>query len=248
VTLVEHFRQYYEVRRAVNRLELKDCYKIRHRVFCKELSYFDGDADGFELEQDDFDSHSEHVLLVHKLSAKPVACVRIIHTDPTAPEKPLPYEEVFVDHLDRDNFDPDKFLPGQITEFSRLAVLPEFRNPRKRDNSLPENYDLLDSCESPMIPLALFSIITSLFFSSEADYGVAMMERSLAGLIRRSGIRCESIGERVKHCGWRSPFLFERETIIRGVNTEFSDLFREIDKTLVQTRQGFIDSQQLIYA
>lgn len=241
MTLLEHFEKFYDVRRAFSKEDMELCFRIRHSVFCRELNYFD--ADDYEIEVDEYDAHSEHALLFHKPSGQAVACARIIGGSLLAPEKPLPYETVFKESLNRDQFDPDVFLPGKIIEFSRLAVLPEFRGQVKRDSTLPENADLLESCKAPVVLLGLFSICVSLFVNSEAEYGAAMMEPRLAQLIKHAGFRFEEIGDPVKHCGWRSPFLFEREVFMRGINKEVSDLFREIDKRLSEDKANSLSTQ-----
>lgn len=244
MTLLDHFEKFYDVKRAYSDHDLERCYRIRHRVFCRELNYFD--ADDYEIEVDEYDAHSEHALLLHRPSGQAVACARIIGGDLKNPEKPLPYEEVFHDSLNREIFDPDVFLPGKIIEFSRLAVLPEFRGQVKRDAALPENADLLESCKAPVVLLGLFSICVSLFVNSEAEYGAAMMEPRLAQLIKQSGFRFEEIGDPVKHCGWRSPFLFEREIFMRDINTQVSDLFREINARLCEDKANFLAGDETV--
>ncbi|WP_299976489.1 PEP-CTERM/exosortase system-associated acyltransferase [uncultured Pseudoteredinibacter sp.] len=234
MTLLDHFKKFYDVKRAFSPQDLEQCYRIRHSVFCRELNYFD--ADDYEMEVDEYDAHSEHALLLHKPSGRAVACARIIGGSMEMPEKQLPYETVFKDHLNRELFDPDVFLPGKIIEFSRLAVLPEFRGQVRRDATLPENADLLEACKAPVVLLGLFSICVSLFVNSEAEYGAAMMEPRLAQLIKHSGFKFEEIGDPVKHCGWRSPFLFEREVFMRNISREVSDLFREIDQRLCEDK------------
>ncbi|MCV6615223.1 MAG: PEP-CTERM/exosortase system-associated acyltransferase [Cellvibrionaceae bacterium] len=246
MTLLEHFIKFYDVRRAFTGADLEACYRIRYQVFCRELNYFD--AESYNKEVDDYDAFSEHALLIHRLSHRPIACTRIVGVDPSQPERPLPYEEVFKDHLDRANFDPDVFLPGQVTELSRLAVLPDFRSDHKRNKQLPENADLLQSCHTPIVPLALFCITVALFLCSEADYGMAMMEPKLAGLIRQAGISCEEIGEPVSHKGWRLPFLFERDKVLRKLNRETADLYRELEQRLQASRVEMLQAQQNLYA
>lgn len=238
MTPVEYFKKYFSIVPVANKKLLDQSFNVRYQVFCEELGYFGSHGIQTKLESDEYDAQSEHCILIHKPTNRAVASARLIGVDPVRPESMLPYETLCAGAIDRSSFDPDMFLPGQILEISRLAVLGDFRNPAKRDPSLPENADLTESCGVPIIPVSLFVAIASMILASEAEYAFALIEPKLARMLRRYGFYFELVGEPVDYHGWRSPFLIHRDNILRQLKRGVGDLFFEINQVV----QGLSDN------
>ena len=53
--------------------------RVRHKVFCQEKGW--EEVQDNALEKDEYDTHSIPVVLIHKGSNEPIACVRLIRAD-----------------------------------------------------------------------------------------------------------------------------------------------------------------------
>lgn len=237
MTPVEHFRELFHICPANNNNLREKAFRIRHQVYCKEFGFERIRKGEPERETDEYDAQSKHCLLIHKPTNKPIGCARLVVSNPLRPELPLPFERYCSHSIDKSLFDPDEFLPGQIVEFSRIAVIEEFRrkNLSQRNNSVSQsviNPQDRRYSNFPVIPVSLFMASLSMLISSEADYGFAMMEPKLMRLLRRFGIIFESVGDHVNYHGWRSPCIIYRDNVLRYFKRGVGDLFFEVNKSL----------------
>ena len=128
------FKEYFQLVQATSP-ELKDeVYRLRHRVFCEELGFWQSSPD--ERERDEFDEQSRHLLLRSVKTAASVGCVRLIMVPPEGPQSLLPFEKVFAEAIDRREFDPSTLPRSSIAEISRLTLACEFRRRRRIEVSM----------------------------------------------------------------------------------------------------------------
>ncbi len=201
-------------------------FNVRYQVYGKEIGYNLKKEGEPEVEMDEYDNYAKHCLLIHKPSGRAIGCARLIVPHPRRPELPLPFERDWIDTIDRSLFDPDLFLPGQVVEFSRIAVIEEYRRSRGHRRKTDSDY-------ISIIPLCLFLACLSMLIASDADYGFAMMEAKLVRLLRRIGFVFEPVGEAVYHFGWRAPYIIHRDNALRYLTKrDTGDLFREIDRAM----------------
>ena len=235
MTPVEHFKEFFDIFPANNPELIEKTFKIRHQVYCREFNYLPWKEDGPEIESDEYDVQSMHCLMIHKPTKLYAGSARLVLANVNKPELPLPFEKYCSTSLDKSFFDPDEFFPGQIAEFSRMAVIEEFR---RRDGMEKKNLHAGNPLNEhrvsnfPVIPVCLILASLSMLIASSADYGFAMMEPRLERLMRRYGIIFESAGEPIDYHGWRSPYIIHRDNVTRYFKHGVGDLFFEVNQRL----------------
>ncbi len=233
----QHFQRYFRIHRASNKHMLEQAYAVRYQVYCREFGYEDEQRCPRQLEFDQYDTHAQQTLLLHSPSNTPVGCVRLVEANPQMPELPLPFERYCSEALDRDQFDPDEFLPGQLAEFSRLAVVGGFRRrscDQGREVNLPRPVFVQERQRGhfPVIPVSLFLAALAMLLSSDAEYGVAMIEPRLMRLMRLFGINFEAVGKTMDYHGQRAPYIIHRDNALRYLKPEVDELFFAINQSL----------------
>lgn len=236
MTPAEHYREIFHISPADTDSARESSYHIRYQVYCREFGYEQLPEDMGEREVDEYDTQSRHCLLVHKVSKRPVGCARLVLVDSQHPEHPLPFWKHCPQAVDTSKFNPTSFKPGQLAEFSRIAIIEEFRRREKAESSnqnpTPSVMHERRYSDFPVIPVCLFLAPLSMLINSEAEYGVAMMERKLVRLLRKYGIVFESIGKTVEYHGMRGPYVIHRDNVLRFLTSEVKDLFLEIHQGL----------------
>jgi len=246
MTPVDYFRELLNIYPANNKILKESAFIIRYQVYCKEFGFEKIHEGEPARETDEYDAQSKHCLLIHKPTNRPIGCARLVMPNPLRPEQPLPFERYCSHAIDKNIFDPDEFLPGQIVEFSRIAVIEEFRRRAFSNQNRPMQQRVTTPQDRrysnfPVIPVSLFLASLSMLISSEADYGLAMMEPKLVRLLRRFGIIFESVGEPIDYHGWRSPCIIHRDNVLRYFKRGVGDLFFEINNSLQETnKQSFL--------
>jgi N-acyl amino acid synthase of PEP-CTERM/exosortase system len=234
--LVEDYREIFHIHPADTDSDRESSYHIRYQVYCQELGYEQMPEDMKEREVDEYDMQSRHCLLVHTASKRPIGCARLVLVDPQHPEHPLPFWKNCPQAVDTNKFDPTSFKPGQLAEFSRIAIIEQFRRREKAksSNQNPKASIMYDRrlINFPVIPICLFLAPLSMLIKSEAEYGVALMERKLVRLLRQYGIMFESIGKTVEYRGMRGPYVIHRDNVLLNLTSEVKDLFLEIHQGL----------------
>lgn len=230
---VETFLKYFTIVPA-NTPDLRNIvYHIRYQVYCQEFHYEREEDCPNRMENDCYDVHSTHGLLMHKPSGGAVGCVRLIGRDPNNPDLPLPFECFCQNPRYLKILDPKTLPRSSFGEFSRLAVLSSFRR-RKSDEkkplSMPDWQAASPSGRNafPVIPVSLFLAALSMLLHNGFNYGFAMMEPSLVRLLRRFEIHFNQIGDVVDYHGQRGPFFITRENILAGFTPEIQALMEII--------------------
>lgn len=231
--IVDKFTQYFQIIPVNGNSKLLSmAQQIRYQVYCEEFHYESAEQFPDQKEQDLFDQQSLHCLLMHVPTQKPVGCTRLIGAYSDKPVLPLPFEQFCPEPLL--NLVPPlslKSLPVNCYgEFSRLAVLAEFRrrqSDEKKPVSLPEQASLTAEADAderrdnyPLIPIALFTATLTLLLRSDYCYGFAMMEPRLVRLLKRFGIYFVQVGKLVDYHGPRAPFVIHRDQILPNLTSK----------------------------
>jgi len=235
MTPAEHYRKTFYTSLATTASARESCYHIRYQVYCQEFAYEQLPEHAPPREVDEYDAQSRHCVLIHKATNRPIGCTRLVLADPDHPEQPLPFMKHCPQAIDTSKFDPSSFKPGQLVEFSRIAIIEEFRRREKAESANPTVSPATHErrySDFPVIPVCLFLASLSMLINSEAEYGVAMMERKLVRLLRKYGIMFESVGEVVEYHGKRAPYVIHRDNVLRFFTQGVNDLFFEIHEEL----------------
>lgn len=113
-------RARFDVRLAATPEEVLQTQRLRYRIFAEELgAQIDGGAEG--IDQDGYDAHCRHLMVIEPDSGEVIACTRIL-TDDRAPAAGGFYSESEFDLAMLDA------LPGRLMEIGRTCVHPDHRN------------------------------------------------------------------------------------------------------------------------
>jgi len=191
-----------------------EVYKIRYKVYCQELGYEREEDCPNGMEQDIYDQHSIHCLLLHRKSAVYAGSVRLVLPDPHGVGMNLPFER-FYGHLHlRD-------LPyGSFGEISRLAVTANFRKQSKQVESETRLF--------PLIPLGLYLAAISVGQEFNLDGAFALMQPRLARHLRRFGINYHQVGELIEFHGQRGLFHFSLQAVLSDLNPTSFNLLKAL--------------------
>jgi N-acyl amino acid synthase of PEP-CTERM/exosortase system len=222
--LSEGYKQYFEIVPAVTEALKWESYHLRHEVYCQELG-FEPEHVG-EVEMDEYDHHSVHCLVRAVATRRFIGCVRIIFTNPTDPNLPLPFEKACATTLDRSIIDPAKLDRSKIAEVSRLAIIDQYRRRRgERDKPFTIVNDDDGSPEQPKSKVRLPYLALGLYLALVAlakHYGIERLflltEPCLATSISHLGVAVKHIGSGVEHRGLRVPSVLEVDDILANMN------------------------------
>lgn len=144
--LMDLFEQYFEVVHARTPEQLRECYRLRYEVYCKEglIPGFHAEDYPEGLEYDQYDERSAHSLLVHKQTGHIAGTVRVILPDYAEPEAQFPLEKFAGASFYADGLALERLPRTRLGEISRLILTPQFRG-RRGERQHP--YGLPDDLE-----------------------------------------------------------------------------------------------------
>jgi len=215
--LVTSFGKYFRVVVADSPALRDEVYRIRYKVYCKEMRTEREEQFPDGREYDIYDDSAAHCLLQHRPSGLYAGCVRLVYSDPvTSPS--LPFEV----HC-RNSLYPSvvEVLShrGAFGEISRLAVPAEFRR-RKGEQGMPIPIQLDEQPmgssgerrnQSPQITMGLFLAAAAMGLIKGMSGVFAMMELRLSRYLRQVGLEFEQAGEEVDYHGKRAAFYITKE-------------------------------------
>jgi N-acyl amino acid synthase of PEP-CTERM/exosortase system len=217
--LINTYSKYFFVTLANTPALREAAYQIRYQVYCREFHYEKEEDCPDGKERDEYDSQSLHCLLIHKPTRTPTGCIRLIFPNPANLALPLPFERHCKHSLDPNRVNLDSLDRRYVGEFSRLAVLSEFRR-RKSDQrqciSLPDPQVAAEGgrADFPLVSLSLLLASSVLLFNSGLQFVFSMIEPKLARGLRYYGIPLIQVGNAVDYHGFRGPFLLAKETAL----------------------------------
>lgn len=234
-SLSQHFHQYFEAIPVRDEATRQKVFQLRYEVYCEELHFENTEAFPDHQEHDDYDAHSEFVLLRHRESGRSAGCVRLIlnHKDP---ELRFPFELACGEHFDQSQYDPEHIDRSRIAEISRLAVHSHFRR-RTGEAATPEGTAEPASYfggerHYPIVAMGLFLSVSALALNLGLDQVLVMMEPRLARLLGSCGIRFSQIGDIIDYHGRRGPFRITRDELLNSLSPEAMSFINDLRTAL----------------
>lgn len=229
------FSQMFELIPALDDVALRQVYRIRHDVYCRDLGWEPVREDG--LETDRYDRHSLHCLLRRRDTGESVGCTRLILVRPEAPDDPLPFEQSCSAVLDRSIADPARMPRHTIGEVSRLAVLNTFRKRRGEDSSAVSMTDddfggPGPQARFPFVPVSLYLGAAAIARRFGIEHVFVLTEPRLASHFSRIGFDIRAIGGAIEHRGARVPSLLSSSKVVSGLRPLIRPLYEIIEESM----------------
>lgn len=192
-------------------------YQLRYQVYCDELGFEDKHRFPDGLEYDDWDAHSVHFIVRHRLSGQWLGALRLAHHRhyqfPFETKTP-PYEQLQSTEY------------ASNVEISRLCIIKDVRRQglsRKKSAYLTDHQPTTTqniSYESDYFRLnrnLMWGLIrTAAVYSSEnniKDWFV-LISPSLAHILTKGGLELTQIGLPCEHKGQRIPYMLNVEKVL----------------------------------
>lgn len=227
--VVAAFNEYFEVINADSPELLRDVFHLRYQVYCIEQRAPGFEASKYpdEMESDEYDAHSSHILLRHRPSGEFVGTARLILQDPLNPEGLFPTEKHM--QIDPSLIDMSRLTRQSIGEISRLVVVRQFA--RRHDEMLQAfrsevNVEKWTPSKQRRFPHPILALVVGIIRMSSKNnitHCISVMEPSLNRLLTHFGLQFEPIGPLVNHHGRRRPY--------------YIDLMRLLDRMLINHKE-----------
>ncbi len=242
-SLVQHFLDYFEVVPANTAALRREVYRLRHDVYCKEFGYEPITEHPNDMETDQYDPYSLHVIVRHRSSGLAAGCTRIIPARPIGHEPRLPIEILYAEGADISQSTGIMAPRHTICEASRLCVHSRFR--RRHGESVTRLGDIESlQCSKrehrtfPLISVSISLATTALTELTQRPYMFAMMEPFLPRLLHRIGYEFTQAGPELDYHGRRAGYYVETGSVLRNLQPDFLDLYRAIRNELAVMRQS----------
>lgn len=213
--VVAAFNEYFEVIDARSPELLRHAFQLRYQVYCIEQRApgFEASKYPTEMESDEYDCHSSHILLRHRPSGEFVGTARLILPHPQVPTRPFPTEQHT--RLDPALIDMNKVPRRHTGEISRLVVIRRFA--RRRDEPLHalekganiEKWSPINKRRFPHPLLALAVGIIRMSAEHNVTHWLSVMEPSLNRLLSLYGLQLDPVGPIIEHHGQRGPYYVD---------------------------------------
>lgn len=241
--LEHHFQNYFDVIFANTPELLKQVYRTRYDVYCREFHYEREEDCPGGLEQDEYDRHSLHLLVVHKASRVGAGCVRMVRPPPDDPGFLLPMERHCGHTLNHAERHPQRVSRDGLAEISRLAVHTSFRRRLGESESPFGAIDALNPQERrsfPLVSLALFAGATAMMALSQRPHMFVMIEPRLARRLQSLGFPFVQVGETMDYHGLRAAYHVTVDECAGSWGEAMLDMYGFIHQALQEraARQG----------
>ena len=223
-----------------------EAFRIRHTVFCEELSLFERRPD--RRETDEFDERAVQLLLKHTATNEFIGCVRVVKGKPNTPSALLPFESVCRHLIDKALLDLDTVPRELLGEVSRLGVIGKFRR-RKGEDKSPVPLVPDDEAESgraaerrqfPHILVALYLGAYVIAQREGIEHLCTFTELRLLNHLVKLGLPVRVIGASIQHKGLRVPASLNVSRIAAilspSVQAIYGQIVRDIDSALTSGR------------
>jgi N-acyl amino acid synthase of PEP-CTERM/exosortase system len=238
MAVLENFSKYFSVDLALTPEQKQHVYKIRYRVYCEELHYLDAqknDEQGnhLDIECDEFDERSIHILVTHRLTNRPAGCVRIVISHDSFYEQPLPMEKYCLNALSLQAVQQLNEDRNRIGEISRLAVDPYFRRRSGEHYKVYGSAGALDLHHQEKRAFSLVAVAGLMASAAAAELAgrtdiFAMMDPALPRLMARSGFVFEKIGDVIDYHGKRAPYRITIDSYHRTMPNDLKDFYFDL--------------------
>ncbi|SDH66985.1 PEP-CTERM/exosortase system-associated acyltransferase [Nitrosomonas sp. Nm132] len=222
------FHEYFEIIIADTPALLKKVFNLRYRILCVDNKYPDIDASSYpdELESDEYDSSSLHLLLRHKPSNTFVGTTRLILSNPLDINQKFPVELHTQFYPAYTNMNVQR---RSAVEISRFVILRNFFR-RKDDFHFVVGKISKHSDESgrrrfphPMLGLAIG--IIQICAKYDIYHLFSAMDPALNRLFGFYGMQFEPIGPLVNYHGQRRPYYVCLIDVLERMYTNYRDIW-----------------------
>jgi N-acyl amino acid synthase of PEP-CTERM/exosortase system len=224
----DDYNNTFDILRADTPELLNEVHKLRYQVYCVEHEWVNASSFPDHLEQDVYDEHSVHSLLVHKRSGMAYGSVRIV-----IPDKSLPEEDWFplqklceIDSLNDTNY------IQHAGEVSRFCISKEMR--KRVGDTIHANVYITNQEEAamhrviPYGPLGLIRAVFEMSIENNLTSTFATMEPTLIRLLHMLGLDFIKKGPLVENHGMRQPLIMDPQMILSGVKKKESGIWEVI--------------------
>lgn len=203
------FHQYFEIINADTPELLKTVFDLRYRILCVHNNFPDFSGSKFpdNLEKDEYDSRSAHILLRHKPTGTYIGTTRLIlpNLNDSADKFPTELNTSFYP-----DFVLDPSFRRHTAEISRFAILNDFFKRKGEHNMLsqpakPEG-KMRERRRFPHPMLALVIGIIQLCARHNIYHLISSMEPALNRLLGFYGLQMNPIGPSTNYYGLRAPY------------------------------------------
>ena len=165
---------------------MRECFQLRHQVYCVERTFLTGENG---IESDEYDDGSSHAVVRWRHTGQPVGTVRLV-----LPKSPGGHDDYPIQHVcDQALF---RGIPLETTgEVSRFALAKLVRGASPSASSL--------------LRLALIQGAVRMSAEAGHTHWLAVMEPTLIRLLRATGIHFTAVGPLVDYHGLRQPAVAE---------------------------------------
>lgn len=222
--LYEKFRQNFEIVDA-DTAELREhVFRLRYQILCveKRLPDFDSVNCPNQMEKDNYDEHSAHILLRCRASNEFIGTVRLILNDASQPKKKLPIE--LFGHPDRTLCDIQSLPKNQTAEISRLLVTTQFdrrkedrRKQETRNDGNRRNEDERragDRRASLDVVLMMAAGVMRMSAKYQIENWLSVMDPALNRLLSFYGLELTPIGPLINYHGLRRPYFVKVSEVV----------------------------------
>jgi N-acyl amino acid synthase of PEP-CTERM/exosortase system len=214
--------------------ELRDeSFRIRHTVFCEELTIFDRRP--ARRETDEFDERAVQLLLKHTPTDEFIGCVRVVKGDPKNPSALLPFESVCRHLVDKSLLDLDTIPRHLVGEVSRLGVIGKFRRRKGEDKSpIPLGPDDEQDASTPdrrQFPHILVTLYLGAYVIAQRqgiEYLCTFTELRLLNHLVKLGLPVKVIGASIQHKGLRVPAALNVSRIAAILNPSVQAIYAQV--------------------
>ncbi|WP_135468007.1 GNAT family N-acyltransferase [Crenalkalicoccus roseus] len=192
---------------------VREAQRLRHQVFCLERGILPGQP-GQDLEQDEFDPCSRHVLLRHRRSGELVGTARLV----LGASGGLPMLRYCDADILRD-------LPMHtVGEISRFALSKRCRP--------------MGGAWEPLVRLGLMQGILRASLELGLTHWCALMEPTLLRLLRATGVRFVPVGPMVQAYGLRQPAVAPIDLVLADGRRRRPDFYGFVVGGCAEERRG----------
>lgn len=164
-------------------------HSLRYQVYCHETHFLNPDQYPEGLEDDAFDTFSEHFLTANAINDEIIGTVRLVRWSEQLSFPTAAFFGPLLDQLEEQNF------PIHSTaEISRLCISKQYRR-RALDGLLGVESNNVSSDQRRRYPEVILELFKIMYLASKYDLGIthwiATFENSLSRLLERYGVHFE---------------------------------------------------------
>lgn len=206
----------FDIRLAADEETEAMAFAVRWEVYCRELGYEPAERFPDHREYDADDSRSVQVVVVHRASARPIGCFRLLLADPGDIPRPFHVESVCGARR-LIGIPPDGQGRLGHAELSRFCIIAPFRHYDASREDPPWGIARADwDAEVPLhrgIAGMMWLAAAHIAVRIRLDFLLTLMEPRLQVLSRVMGLNFQSIGDPVDFRGIRVPYRIDRRSL-----------------------------------